>query len=172
MDKNLFEKIDPLVDGISDHITELIEGEALRELKQKLADLSCELGEYSVTLEMNVQVCDPENGQSLPLLQTGMASSDGAMPYQMWGDSTPHRYIVHGEMVIVPHDYCPQCWGRWEFKSKFPTCESCGSEMGKDIKLLLDTDCCPNCEKGTLTASQPQCPECGFSVNPDHIAWG
>ncbi|MFT5324513.1 MAG: hypothetical protein ACI8P0_002375, partial [Planctomycetaceae bacterium] len=62
--------------------------------------------------------------------------------------------------------------GRWDFKSKFPTCESCGSEMGKDVRLLLDTDCCPNCEKGTLTASQPQCTECGFSVNPDHVVWG
>ena len=168
MDNNLFEKIDPLVDGIA----ELIEGEALNTLKQKLADLSRELSEYSVMLEMNVQVFDPENGQNLPLLQTGLATSDGAAPYQSWGDSTPHRYIVHGEMTIVPHDHCPQCWGRWDFKSKFPTCESCGSEMGKDVKLLLDSDCCPNCEKGTLTASQPQCTECGFSVNPDHIAWG
>ena len=58
----------------------------------------------------------------------------------MWNDSTPHRYIVHGDLVIVPHDHCPQCWGRWDFKSKFPTCESCGSEMGKGGRLLLDFD--------------------------------
>ena len=82
MDNNLFEKIDPLVDGISDRISELIEGEALNTLKQKLADLSRELSEYSVMLEMNVQVFDPENGQNLPLLQTGLATSDGAAPYQ------------------------------------------------------------------------------------------
>jgi hypothetical protein len=172
MDKNLFETIDPIVNEIADQLTTLIEGDTLSELKQKLADLSRELGVYSVTLEMNLQLCNPDDGQTLPLVQTGLASSDGAMPYQMWNDSTPHRYIVHGDLVIVPHDHCPQCWGRWDFKSKFPTCESCGSEMGKDVRLLLDTDCCPNCEKGTLTASQPQCTECGFSVNPDHIAWG
>ena len=27
--------------------------------------------------------CNPDDGQTLPLLQTGLASSDGAMPYQM-----------------------------------------------------------------------------------------
>ena len=31
---------------------------------------------------------------------------------EVWGDSTPQRYIVEGEMAIVPHDYCPTCWGR------------------------------------------------------------
>ena len=36
--------------------------------------------------------------------------------------------------------------------------------MGEEVNLLLDTDCCPRCEKGTVTATQPQCNECGFSV--------
>ena len=88
MDKNLFETIDPIVNEIADQLTTLIEGDTLSELKQKLADLSRELGVYSVTLEMNLQLCNPDDGQTLPLVQTGLASSDGAMPYQMWLDIT------------------------------------------------------------------------------------
>ena len=91
MDKNLFETIDPIVNEIADQLTTLIEGDTLSELKQKLADLSRELGVYSVTLEMNLQLCNPDDGQTLPLLQTGLASSDGAMPYQMWKKSPGRR---------------------------------------------------------------------------------
>ncbi len=172
MEKNLFEKIDPLVDDIAEQISELIEEETLSQLKQKLADLSRELGGYSLTLEMNVEVFDPERERSLPLLQMGLASSDGEPPYPTWADSSPHRYIVNGEMIIVPHDHCPRCWGVWDFKSRHPTCESCGATMGRDVKLLLDSDRCPQCEKGTLTAHRPECTACGFSVNPAHVVWG
>ena len=135
MDKNLFEKIDPIVDDIAEQISELIEGAVLSQLKQNLADLSRTLGAYSLALEINVQVFDPDREQSLPLLQTGLATSEGALPYQMWADSTPHRYIANGDMAIVPHDRCPRCWGLWDFKSLNPSCKSCGAEMGVDVKL-------------------------------------
>lgn len=172
MDKNLFEKIDPLVDDIAEQISQLIDGDALSLIKQRLAELSSEFGQFSVTLDMNVQVFDSESGHSLRLLQTGLSTSGGSEPYQHWGDSTPQRYVVHGDIVIVPHDHCPQCWGSWHFKDRHPECPECGVRMGDQVKLLLDTDCCPNCEKGTVTASQPQCAECGFAVNPDHVTWG
>lgn len=172
MDKNLFEKIDPLVDDIAEQISELLDGDAFGLIKQRLAELSSEFGEFSVTLDMNVQVFDSDNGHSLCLLQTGLSTSDGAVPCQVWGDSTPQRYVVHGDIVIVPHDHCPQCWGGWDFKDRHPECPECGVRMGDQVKLLLDTDCCPSCEKGTVTASQPKCSECGFSVNPDHVIWG
>ncbi|MCA9138082.1 MAG: hypothetical protein KDB00_15020, partial [Planctomycetales bacterium] len=113
-----------------------------------------------------------EREHSLPLLQTGLSSSDGATPYQVWGDSSPQRYIVKGEMVIAPHDRCPECWGPWDFKESNPSCPECGIEMGPHVKLLLDSDCCPNCEKGRVSASNPQCSECGYAVDPNHVAWG
>jgi hypothetical protein len=58
---------------------------------------------------MNVRLFDPE-GLHLPLLQTGLSTTDGAEPWQMWGDSTPQRYVVFGDIVVVPNDHCPQCW--------------------------------------------------------------
>ncbi len=172
MDKILFEKIDPVVDEIAECISELIEGNALDSLKQKLVALSAQLGPYSLALDFNLQVFDPNREHTLPLLQMGLATSEGKELYQAWGDSTPHRYIVNGQMSIVPHDRCPSCWAEWDFKTSNPVCEFCGIEMGKDVKLLLDSDCCPNCENGKITMNDPQCHKCGFQVNPDHVIWG
>ncbi|MCS7468517.1 hypothetical protein NZK35_17835 [Stieleria sp. ICT_E10.1] len=172
MEKHVFEKVDPLVDTVADQIDELVDGDSLNEIKNKLADISRELLGLSVSLDISVQVFDSERENSLPLLQTGLATSDGAAPHQVWGDSSPQRYIVDGEMAIVPHDRCPGCWGPWDFKERNPACPECGIEMGEQVKLLLDSDRCPNCEAGTVTASDPKCSECGYSVDPSHVAWG
>ena len=172
MDKNLFERVDPIVDGIADQLSELVSGEALDGIKQKITALSEELASLSVTLELNVRVFDPDKERSLPLLQTGLSSSGGAAPYQVWEDSTPHRYVVDGDVVVVPHDHCPACWGGWGFKHRNPQCPECSICMGDRVKLLLDTDCCPMCEEGTVTSSEPRCSRCDFSVNPDHVNWG
>jgi len=172
VDKHLFETIDPLVNDIAKQITNLIDSETLNQLKQQLAGISRELSACSVTLDIHLHIFDRDREQNLPLLQTGLATSDGAVPHQVWGDSAPQRYLVAGDMLTVPDDHCPACWGNWSFKSMHPVCECCGAEMGRDVKLLLDTDHCPHCEHGTLTASQPECSGCGFTVNPDHVAWG
>ncbi|MEO2032526.1 MAG: hypothetical protein ABGZ35_10620 [Planctomycetaceae bacterium] len=172
MDQNLYDKIDPLVDDIGEQLSKLFEGDHFDLIRQRLTQLSSEFSEFSVALEMNIQVFDSERGNSLPLLQTGLSTFDGEVPYQVWGDSTPHRYVVHGDIVIVPHDHCPQCWGDWEFKDLHPECPECGVRMGDQVRLLLDSDRCPHCENGTVSASQPKCTECGFAVNPDHVMWG
>lgn len=172
MDRNLFEKIDPLVDDIADQITELIEGEGLSGIRQKLVELSREFGTNSLTLELNVKVFDANREQNLPLLQTGLATSEGSEPDQFWADSSPQRYVVDGEMAIVPNDRCPQCWGEWGFKNLHPQCAGCGAQMGIQVKLLLDSDRCPHCERGVITSQEPKCSECGFTINPEHVIWG
>jgi Zn-finger nucleic acid-binding protein len=101
-----------------------------------------------------------------------LAAVGGEAPYQVWVDSSPHRYVVRGDVVVVPHDHCPQCWGLWDFKELHPECPACGARMGEEVKLLLDTDCCPNCEEGKVTAGEPRCSECGFAVIPGHVVWG
>jgi hypothetical protein len=37
----------------------------------------------------------------------GFATDEGSAPYLCYGDSTPHRYLVDGTVVVVPHDHCP-----------------------------------------------------------------
>ena len=173
MEKNEFEQIDPLIDDISEQVSELIEGETLDQLKAKLAEISRILGEpYSLTLDISLQVFDEEREKSLPLLQTGLSTNNGSPARQCWGDSSPHRYVVHGQLSIVPHDHCPDCWGRWDAKDCHPTCPECGVSMGDQVMWLLDNDLCPHCEKGTVTASDPTCTKCGYSVNPAYIVWG
>jgi len=56
-----------------------LEGVEVRAKSQGLA--SFVLPDEFVT--SGLAFCNPDDGQTLPLLQTGLASSDGAMPYQM-----------------------------------------------------------------------------------------
>ncbi len=138
-----------------------------------LTKLNTTLGSpYTVSLRLEVDVFDTEKERLLPLLQTGLAGFEDDQPYLACGDSTAQRYIVDGEMQIVPHDRCPKCWDEWDFKFKFPSCAHCGATLGVDVKLLLDTDVCPWCEEGTVSMSNPVCNKCGFEVDSETVVWG
>ena len=171
MDKATFEIVEPIVDAISDTVTELLESQT-EKLRGLLTQLNEALGSrYAIELDVSVGVYDGEKNRSLPLLQMGLSGFDDK-PYQTSGDSTPQPYIVGGEIMVVPHDRCPRCWEAWDFKFKHPTCGRCGATMGKDVKLLLDTDRCPFCEKGRVSMSQPVCDECGYRVDSSTVTWG
>jgi hypothetical protein len=172
MDKATFEIADPIVDKIADAVTELLESQT-QELRTRLTQRGNAIGSrYAVSLDVSVGVFDREQERSLPLLQTGLAGFEKEKPYQTWGDSTPQRYVVGGQMLIVPHDRCPKCWEVWDFKFKHPTCGHCGATMGEEVKLLLDNDVCPFCEKGKVSMSMPICDQCGYHVDPDTVTWG
>ena len=172
MDKTAFEIADPIVDEIADAVTEMLESQT-EKLRSLLTQLNKAIGSrYAVSLDVSVGVCDMEKERSLPLLQTGLSGFGGEEPYQTWADSTPQRYVVDGEMLIVPHDRCPKCWEVWDFKFKHPACRHCGATMGKEVRLLLDNDVCPFCEKGTVSMTKPVCDKCGYHVDPDTVTWG
>lgn len=63
-------------------------------------------------------------------------------------------------------------WELWDFKFIHRSCEHCDAELGKNVKVLLDTDVCPQCERGTVTAVVPRCSECGFQVDSTILTWG
>jgi len=85
------------------------------------------------------------------MLSRGINTTGGKEPYQISGDSSIHRYVVNGEICQIPHDYCPHCWGEWDFKLKNQVCSTCGYILGEQIKLLLDSDICPNCDEGKVS---------------------
>lgn len=173
MDRADFEKIDPLLDQLAGELEGMLQHPKMEQARELIAKTSRILGErYSVNLEIQLQVVDSERESTLPLLQVGLSSTDGEEPYLCSGDSSPHRYVVDGNVVIVPHDRCPGCWGEWDFKELQPTCPECGISMGKQVLWLLDNDRCPNCEETTISAAQPTCSRCGHSVNPNFIRWG
>ena len=173
MDKSSFESADPIVDRLVDMIGQALDSAQFEGIRNALMELSQAVGQrYSVNLNIGVEVFDPERGHPLPLLMTGLCTSEGKPPYQVWGDSTPQKYVVDGTMQVVPHDRCPRCHGDWDFKFQNPSCPECDATLGETVKVLLDTDVCPHCEEGKVSMSSPVCRKCGFRVDPTQVLWG
>jgi hypothetical protein len=173
MDQSSFESADPIVDRMAEMIGRALDSAQLDGIRQAPAELSEAVRQrYLVNLNASVEVFDPTRRQPLPLLMTGLSTSDGKPPYQIWGDSTPAKYVVDGEMQVVPHDRCPRCHGLWDFKFQHRSCLECAATLGVDVKVLRDTDVCPHCEEGTVSLSSPACLKCGFQVDPTLVVWG
>jgi hypothetical protein len=173
MDRSSFEAAEPIIEQMADLIDQTLNSAQLAALHQALTRLSEALGpSYSVSVNVNIEVFDRERPHPLPLLQTGLCTSEGATPYRTWGDSTSQKYVVDGHIQVVPHDHCPRCYGIWDFKFKNQTCRDCGATLGQDVKVLLDSDVCPDCEKGTVSMSAPVCSRCGYHVDPNLVTWG
>ena len=117
MDPATFEAADPLVDKIADLVDSALLSDQLANLRQALDELGKAVwSRYSANLTVVVDLFDREREKALPLLNTGLSATDSRTPYRTWGDSTPQRYLVNGEIQVVPHDYCPKCWQLWDFK--------------------------------------------------------
>jgi hypothetical protein len=173
MDKTTFDIADPIVDDIAEAANELLDSPETEDLRSLLSTLNEAIGSrYSVSLDLNVTVFDVERERCLPVLRMGLAGFDGDKPFQAHGDSTAQRYIADGDMVVVPHDRCPLCWEEWDFKFLHTACSNCGAHLGTNVKVLLDTGVCPNCEDGEVSISQLTCPKCGYKVDPSHVTWG
>jgi hypothetical protein len=108
MERDTFDRLDPLLDQLADrmeHLLQMPEMESIRDLVGQIGQL---LGDHrSATLDIQLQIVDSEKKNTLPLLQMGFATDEGSAPYLCYGDSTPHRYLVDGTVVVVPHDHCP-----------------------------------------------------------------
>ena len=173
MDRSTFESADPIIDEMGAMLNELLDSDRFSALRLALARLSEAVGpRYSVNLNVSVDIFDAERSNALPLLTLGLSTSKGETPFKTYGDSTPQKYVVNGEIQVVPHDRCPHCYGVWDFKLNHPSCSECGATMGKEVKLLLDTDVCPFCEAGKVSLTAPVCDKCGHQIDPDQVVWG
>jgi hypothetical protein len=114
---------DKHIDEIAETLDQALLSPELGKVREALTALSKRLGErYSVTLTCLVEVFDGEKERNLPLLSTGLSTSGGAGPHAVSGDSTRQRYLVDGEIQVVPHDRCPKCWELWDFKWEHRRC--------------------------------------------------
>lgn len=173
MDPEIFEAADPLVEKIADLVDSALVSDQLANLGQILDEIGKVVGpRYSANLTVIVDLFDREREKAIPLLNTGLSTSDNKPPYRTWGDSTPQRYLLNGEIQVVPHDYCPKCLEIWDFKFEHRTCEHCGTSLGQSCKILLDSDVCPHCEAGTVSMTNPVCDNCGYQVDLSLVAWG
>jgi hypothetical protein len=165
-----FNAVQPLLDKIAELIEKELDSTELRRL---IAELGSLVGKGKIaSVNIVVDVFDEDRECPLPLLTTGLSASPGKEPFRTWGDSTPQRYVVDEGIQVVPHDRCPQCWQVWDFKFENRSCPHCGTTLGKNCKLLLDSDECPNCQRGKVTVEKPRCDECGFVVDRLTVAWG
>jgi ribosomal protein L37E len=173
MNPTTFETADKYTDDIAKAVDEILRSPESEKLRNLLTEMHKAMGNrYSVTLDVRIEVFDCQKERNLPLLSMGLCAMEGKVPFPVSGDSSSHRYVVEGEIQVVPHDRCPRCWSEWDFKFKFPTCDHCGATMGKEVKLLLDSDVCPFCGDGTVTVSKPFCNQCGFKIDPSTVVWG
>ena len=173
MDRSTFEAADPILDEIAAKLDELLDSDQLAAVRVLLARLSETFGpRYSANLNVTVDVFDAERRNALPLITTGLSTSEGKSPHKAYGDSTPQKYVVDGEIQVVPHDRCPKCYGLWDFKFKNLSCAACGGTMGRDVKLLLDHDLCPFCAEGKVSLTDPVCSKCGQRLDPGTVVWG
>lgn len=180
MKDNLWRQLEPLADQADEEIERFLTSPQANGLKAIIQKAAATLPEgYSVSLDIRLNVFDPERHDALPLLTTGLAAAGQDEPYVAHGDSTPCRYSVDGNICEVPHDRCPHCWANWDFKIGHPVategmhaCPGCGYELGKEVKLMLDNDKCPHCEEGKLSMDDTTCSKCGMTIDPGLIAWG
>jgi len=173
MTEGEYRSLEPLLEPLAAKLQAFLESAELGPIRESLQKASVALTEgMSVTLSCNLEVFDSRRGRSINLLQTGLTTSDGLPPYICWGDASDQRYVVRGTICQVPQDYCPACWGKWDFKQEHRTCAHCGVQLGNEVKILLDSDVCPHCEKGKVSMDNPQCPACGHTVDLSIVAWG
>ena len=173
MEKTTYAAADPIMDEIADAIGVLLDSPETATVRSLLTRLNEAIGKrYAVSFDVNIEVFDQEKERCLPLIRTGLSGFEEGEPYQTWGDSTPQRYVVGGEVMVVPHDCCPRCWDSWDLKFENPSCEHCGATMGKDVKRMVDNGACPICEEGNVSASNPVCDQCGYTVDPNTVVWG
>lgn len=173
MKREEFQTLDPIADELAEQAAKWVQSVDMLGFRQRLRQAVDDLPDsYAVEVAVELRVFDEKRGKTVRLLSAGLSAFPGREPHEVSGDSSPHRYIVDGEMCQVPHDHCPDCWGIWDFKLDHPVCPDCGCRMGREVKLLLDTDTCPRCEEGHVSINNPVCPQCGFRVDPSIIVWG
>ena len=170
MDPDKYKAMQSLLDKIAQLAEDQLDSEELRRL---IAELGRLVGNRKIaSVNIVVDVFDEDRECSLPLLTTGLSAFPGREPFRTWGDSTSQRYVVEDGIKVVPHDRCPHCWHRWDFKLQNTSCPNCGITMGDQCKLLLDTDECPWCNEGKVTVAKPRCDKCGYEVDRQKVVWG
>ena len=115
MEQNLWKITDETLDQIAEEFDQLLDSPAVTEIKKLLCDLDIKLGtEFTVSLSCIVDVCDENTDRrehALRLLTTGLSFSENGEVYRTSGDSSPQRYVVDGDIQVVPNDQCPKCCG-------------------------------------------------------------
>ena len=168
-----YELLEPVAGIAAAKFEEFCAPENMKDLTEAIRKVLAALpSRYGVELEFSLLALDSKRETSVRLFTGGVSFPMDGEPYASRGDAAIQRYVVKGEVCVVPDDYCPHCWGDWVFKLRKRTCPKCAYSLGKEIKFLRDSDQCPYCARGTVTVKNPKCPECEFVAEPNMVVWG
>lgn len=173
MDRKTAETVEDFSEKMEGHWDQLVASGALKPM---LAELKTALSKipnrYGLEFHLQVVVTDEKREAAMDLVQAGFSGHPDTEPYASSMGESFQRYWAKGEIVVVPHTYCPICWQHWDFKHEREECPDCDAKMGKDVRYFLDDDQCPYCSGGKLTSKTLTCDKCGHKVPKNHIAWG
>lgn len=170
MEKATFQGLVPILNRLNGWLQKHLGSPEIHGLLQEMAETGGKDRVFSIVVEVDVSEEGKED--ALPLLNFGLSQKAGREPYSTSLEGATHQYVVDGCVYKVPEDRCPRCWDIWDFKQIYPSCNTCGLVMGKECKMLIDSDSCPWCEQGKVTLGHPRCTLCGFKVDGSMVIWG
>ncbi|EMF80929.1 hypothetical protein LEP1GSC188_3106 [Leptospira weilii serovar Topaz str. LT2116] len=173
MNNEKFLEVSEISDKLDDFFVTLDESKKLDFIKDAFLKFSENLQErYSITCNLTLEIFDVEREQIIKISEVGISCNGGERPYVVRAGDSFVRYLAKGNIVEIPHSYCPVCWAEWDFKRKDQNCPKCDSKYGMEIKLLIDSNHCPQCSEGIVSLEEPYCKKCEFYADPEIVVWG
>ena len=171
MNPQVAEKVNALADKAHDFFEEVKKSDAFKALVTEMKNIGQDPSEF-ISLGLELKLFNTQKEGQLDIYSSGMQSNGEGEPSPYQGGETFEKFLLHGDIQVVPNGKCPQCYQAWDFKDMSPSCSNCAIELGPKLKYLIDSDHCPNCEGGTVTRSQPSCDKCDYVADPKRVTWG
>lgn len=171
MNPNTARNIDALADKAHDFFEKVKASDAFKALVTEMKDLGQDSNEF-VSLGLELKLFNNDKEGLLEIYSSGMQSNGEGDPSPYQGGEAFEKFLLHGDIQVVPNGKCPQCYQAWDFKSSSNSCSNCAIELGQKLKYMIDSDQCPNCEDGKVTRNQPSCTKCDYVADPKVVTWG
>lgn len=174
MNDEKFYELEAIGDAIHEKFESLHEKDEFKGIETEIQKLLKSLPErYSIEFSFQLNVYDSEREKSILMYKVGTTGSGVEGKTYLFSEGYQfNRYLSKGNIVEIPHNHCPECWGEWDFKTKGSSCPECGVTFGEEVKFLIDSDECPRCHDGHVSQTSPHCDKCDFVAEDDMVIWG
>lgn len=170
MNNEKFLELDKVSSKIEAFFKDSDQSEKLNDIKKTLQNFCQSLPEqFSITFSLNLGIYDDEREKNIDVSEIGISFNGSDKSHLIRERYEFCRYIVKGNIVEIPFNYCPVCWGEWYHKKE--GCPDCNSMIGKHIQYLVESNKCPNCIEGEISPENPKCDICAFNANFKDVVW-
>jgi len=113
----------------------LLESSEFEIIRSQLMELVKSLDErYGITINCVMDVIDWEQERVLPLLNTGISTAESGKIFRTWNDASPQKYVINGEIHVVPQDYCPSAGATGVSNGKTAPARNAGLNSESNVK--------------------------------------